>query len=73
MSTLYFCRSQLARMIWAPGTSPTTQESTHMSRFSAIASLLAASAFNSRLSTSSQRQTRKLHAAQLNAAQRAGK
>lgn len=44
-----------------------------MSRFSAIASLLAASAFNSRLSTSSQRQTRKLHATQLNADQRAGK
>ncbi|WP_339079128.1 hypothetical protein [Pseudomonas sp. TMP9] len=44
-----------------------------MSRFSALASLLAASAFNSRQSISSQRQTRHLHAAQLNAAHSAGK
>lgn len=44
-----------------------------MNRFSAIANLLAASAFNSRKSLSGRRQARHLHAAQLNAEQSAGK
>lgn len=44
-----------------------------MSLFSAIASLLAVSAFNSRQSRSSQRHARHLHAAQINTAQNTGK
>ncbi|MGB4072802.1 hypothetical protein [Pseudomonas sp.] len=41
-----------------------------MTSFSAIASLLAASAFNSSHSADSQRQSDKMHAAQLKATQR---
>ncbi|MFP6850827.1 MAG: hypothetical protein VCA57_19270 [Pseudomonas sp.] len=44
-----------------------------MTSFSAIASLLAASAFNGSHSASSQRQTEKVQAAQLKADQNSGK
>jgi|TARA_R110000868_G_scaffold374645_1_gene639129 hypothetical protein len=60
-------------MIWPSGTAPNQPEGITMTSFSAIASLLAASAFNSNHSARSQRQTEKLQAAQLKADQNTGK
>ena len=60
-------------MIWPSGTAPTQPEDITMTSFSAIASLLAASAFNSNPSASSQRQAEKIQAAQLKADQTAAR
>jgi len=60
-------------MIWPSGTAPHSPEDISMTSFSAIASLLAASAFTSSHSASSQRQTEKVQAAQLKAEQNAAK
>jgi hypothetical protein len=60
-------------MIWPSGTAPTPPEDINMTSFSAIASLLAASAFNSNHSASSQRQAEKVQAAQLKADQNAAR
>jgi hypothetical protein len=60
-------------MIWPSGTAPNPPEDISMTSFSAIASLLAASAFNSNHTASSQRQAEKVQAAQFKAEQNAAK
>jgi len=73
ITVIHFCDCVQTPMIWPSGTAPTQPEDTPMTSFSAIASLLAASAFNSNHGAGSQRQTEKVQAAQLKADQNAGK